>query len=161
MDDLPRMVSADVEEILRQARGSAEHLGRSTVEPRDILLALVREAKGLLAMVFANLGADLEAIRSTLERLTVPGESASDTTPELSEASLRVLRLARMEAYVMFQGRVEAEELLLGLVLADDDQTPRILRENGIEIEGARLALIRARNEWMTTSPSSPGQSNG
>ena len=153
------MASEEVEEILQRARSEAGHMGRSSVEPRDIFLALARDPKGLSAMVFANLGTDLAALRSTLERLSEPGESASDTTPELSEASLRVMRLARMEAHLMFHGRIEPEHLLLGLILADNDETARILREHGIDIEGARVALIKTLKEWGTAPPTPPSQS--
>ena len=148
VEDIPKMASEEVEEILRQARVEAGRSGRSAVDPLDILLALVRAARGLSAMVLSSLGVDLTAVRSTLERLSVCGESPSDTWPELSEASLRVLRLARMEAHVLFQGQVEPEHLLLGLVLTDDERTQQVLREHGIEIEGARVALINALKEW-------------
>ena len=106
LEDISRMASEEVEEILQRARSEAGRLGRSSVEPRDILLALVRDTKGVSAMVFANLATNLAALLSALERLSEPGESASDTTPELSEASLRVMRLARMEAHLMVHGRV-------------------------------------------------------
>lgn len=148
VEDIPKMASKEVEEVLRQARVEAERSGRSAVDPLDILLALVRAPRGLSAMVFSSLGVDLAAIRSTLDGLSVRGESAPDTSPELSEASLRVLRLARMEAHVMFQVRVELEHLLLGLVLTDDEHTRQVLRKHGIEIEGARVALIKALTEW-------------
>ena len=148
VEDIPKMASEEVEEILRQARVEAERSGRSAVDPLDILLALVRAPRGLSAMVFSSLGVDLAAIRSTLDGLSVRGESAPDTSPELSEASLRVLRLARMEAHVMFQVRVELEHLFLGLVLTDDEHARQVLRKHGIEIEGARVALIKALTEW-------------
>ena len=61
----------------------------------------------------------------------------------------------------MFQGRVEPEHMLLGLVLTDDEGTQQVLREHGIEIEGARVALIKALTEWETTPPASPGRSIG
>ena len=161
IEDIPKMASEEVGEILRQARVEAGRSGRSAVDPQDILLALVRAARGLSAMVLSSLGVDLAAIRSTLESLSVHGESPSDTWPDLSEASLRVLRLARMEAHVMFQGWVEPEHLLLGLVLTDDERTQQVLREHGLEIEGARVALIKALTEWEASPPASPGRSTG
>ena len=161
LEDISRMASEEVEKILQRARSEAGRLGRSSVEPRDILLALVRDTKGVSAMVFANLATNLAALLSALERLSEPGESASGTTPELSEASLRVMRLARMEAHLMVHGRVEPEHLLLGLVLADDEETAKVLGGHGIEIEGARVAVIKALNVWRTVPPTSSSQSIG
>ena len=155
LEDVSRMASEEAEEILHLAGEEAGRLGRSTVEPRDILLALVRDPKGLSAMVFARLGADLAGLRSTLERFSQPSESATRTTPDLSEASLRIVRLARMEAHVMFQGRVEPEHLLLGLALAEDDETSRILRDHGIDMVEARAALRQILSEWKDTPPAS------
>ena len=71
------------------------------------------------------------------------------------------MRLARMEAHLMVHGRVEPEHLLLGLVLADDEETARVLRGHGIEIEGARVAVIKALNVWKTVPPTSSSQSIG
>lgn len=155
LDDLPKMVSTDAEKILRLAEEEARRLGCGTVDPLHILLAVVREAKDISAIVLADLGVDLEAIQSSLECLSVRSDSARDVQPEWSEASLRVLRLARMESQMMFLGRVETEHLLLGLVLANDDQTTQVLRDHGIEIEGVRMAVIKAMSEWKIASPTS------
>ena len=161
LEDISRMASEEVEEILQRARSEAGRLGRSSVEPRDILIALVRDTKGVSAMVFANLGTDLAALLSALECPSEPGESASDTTPELSEASLRVMRLARMEAHLMVHGRVEPEHLLLGLILTNDDETAGVLSKHGIEIEGVRVALIETLAGWRKIPPTSSSQSIG
>ncbi len=144
-----------MENILRKAGVEAERLGRDEIEPRDILLALVSEVKGLSAMVFAKLGADIGAIQATLEQVSAQGVRASNAKSDLSEASQRVLRLARTESYVLFHGCVEAEHLLLGLVSADGDELQGVLKENGIGINGAKEAVVKVLKEWGT-DPSSP-----
>lgn len=161
VEDISQMASEEVEEILEKARAEAGQSGRRSVEPRDILLALVREAKGVSTKVFANLGVDLAKIRSTLEMPPDLGASVTDTTPEMSQAGLQVLNLARMEAHVMFHGRIEAEHLLLGLVLYNDHETQGILREYGIEFGEAVKALRKALIEWRDTPPDSPGHTTG
>ena len=161
VEDISRMASEEVEEILEKARAEAGQSGRRSIEPRDILLALVREAKGVSAKVFANLGVDLAKIRSTLEGPSDLGASVTDTTPEMSQAGMQVLSLARMEAHVMFHGRIESEHLLLGLVLCNDHETQGILREYGIEFGEAVKALKKALIEWRHTPSESPGQTNG
>ena len=159
--DISRVASEEVEEILEKARAEAGQSGRRSIEPRDILLALVREAKGVSAKVFADLGVDLAKIRSTLEMPSDLGASVTYTTTEMSQAGLQVLNLARMEAYVMFHGRIEAEHLLLGLVLYNDQETQGILREHGIEFGEAVKALRKALIEWRHTASDSPGQTTG
>ena len=47
------------------------------------------------------------------------------------------------------------KHLLLGLVLANDDETARVLSKHGIEIEGVRVALIETLAEWRKIPPTS------
>ena len=138
------MLSEEARGLLRQAGVEAKRLGREEIEPEDLLLALVGDAKGLGARVLADLGADLQAIRSRLEGQSGSGEPASDASPELSAGSHRVLRLARTEADVLAHDHIGAGHILLGLVLAGYSSASHILEEAGVEIEGARVGVIKA-----------------
>ena len=84
-------------------------------------------------------------VRSRLEGESQRGGAASDAQPELSEASQRVLRLARTESHLPQLHRpLDAGHLLLGMVLADDSLASRVLKEAGIEIEAARARVAEA-----------------
>ena len=161
------MLSEDAGSLLVQASVEAKRLGRETVEPEDMLLALVGEAGYAGARALSHLGADLQAIRSRLEdqcgsgdppchaqSLPSPGEDPGarkrqvverqhrDSPAELSAAGHRVLRLARMESHLLSRGPVDTAHILLGLVLAGDGLVWEILKDAGIEIEGARAGVI-------------------
>ena len=63
----------------------------------------------------------------------------------MSAASHRVLRLARTESDLLSHSRsVDTAHLLLGLVLAGDGLAWQVLKEAGVEIEGARTGVIKA-----------------
>ena len=159
------MLSEGAKAVLTQTVDEAKRLGRVSVEPEDILLALVRQADCLGAMVLSDLGGDPQAIRSRLEGLRPslhahPSRmSAEQRVPrkrdllehedhnlpaELSEASHRILRLARTEADLFFHDTVDTTHILLGLVLAGDGLAWQVLKDAEIEIEGARAAMIKA-----------------
>ena len=162
-------LSEDASTLLAQAVAVAKRLGRQTAEPEDMLLALVGQAGCVGAAVLSDLGADLQAIRSKLEQLPGRGgpeehahpsptqaedpglEKAGlanhpehDAPTELSAASHRVLRLARTESDLFSHSRVDTAHILLGLVLSGDGPAWQVLKESGIEIEGARAAVIKA-----------------
>ena len=147
VDNQSGMYSEEVKGLLSRAGAEARRLGHEAIEPEDILHALATEGEGMGpgARVLADLGADPQAVRSRLEDESQRGGAASDAQPELSEASQRVLRLARTESHLPQLHRpLGAGHLLLGMVLADDSLASRVLKEAGIEIEAARARVAEA-----------------
>ena len=159
-------LSEDAISLFTQADQGAKRLGRRAAEPEDILLALVGQAEYVGARVLSDLGADLQAIRSRLEGSgrseghahpsPAPVEDPDqenrgladhpehDAPTELSAASHRVLRLARTESDLFSHSRVDTAHILLGLVLSGDGMAWQVLKESGVEIEGARAAVLKA-----------------
>ncbi len=130
--------------VLRQAGAVAGRRGHPEIEPEDMLLALVDEVEGVGAKVLVEMGADLGAIRSSLEEEAGGEDSQSDSIPELSERSQRVVRLAKMETLMVFTPNIGTEHLLLGLVISDDGLASAVLKEHGVEIESARAGVMTA-----------------
>ena len=134
--------SEEAKRLFEEAGERAFRLGHEEVTPEHILLALLDEDEGAGVKVMASLGLDTAAIRAKIETHTESGsrESKRDQL-DFSEANQRVLHLARTEAYMIFQGQVGSEHLLLGLVLADEGLAAQVLKESGIKIEAARAAV--------------------
>ena len=162
-------LSEDARSLLTQADNEAKRLGRRAAEPEDILLALTGQADYVGARVLSDLGADPQAIRARLEQPPgrggpeehahpsptpveelspstgqLAGHETHDAPTELSAASHRVLRLARTESDLFSHSRVDTAHILLGLVLSGDGLAWQVLKEAGVEIEGARAALLEA-----------------
>ena len=132
--------SEEAKRLFEEAGERAFHLGHEEVTPEHILLALLDEDEGAGAKVMSSLGLDIAAIRAKIE--TESGSRESDKyLLDFSESSQRVLHLARTEAYMIFQGQVGSEHLLLGLILADEGLAAQVLKESGIKIEAARAAV--------------------
>ena len=158
------MLPDDARSLLVQAGVEAKRLGRETIEPEDMLLALLREA----GHAVSHLGTDLEAIRSRLEdrsgsggpvcraqSLPSPGEDPGarkvqtvegqhrDAPAEPGDVDHRVLHLARAQAALSSQGPVDTAHMLLGLMLGGDGPAWEVLENAGIEIEGGKASLTR------------------
>ena len=134
--------SEEAKRLFEEAGERALRLGHEEITPEHILSALLEEVEGAGARVLAELSLDLDGARARLEEHTERGnrEPEKDLL-DFSEASQRVLNLARTEAYMIFQGQVGSEHLLLGLILADEGLAAQILKESGIKIEAARAAV--------------------
>ncbi len=133
-------LSDDTKSLLTQAVVEARRLGRATVEPEDMLLALIGEAGCVGARALSHLGADLQTMRSSLKDQSGKRHEAP---VELSEAGHRVLSLARAESDLLSHGPANTAHLLLGIVLAGDGLAWEVLREAGIDIEEARAGVIK------------------
>ena len=134
--------SEEAKRIFEEAGDRAFRLGHENITPEHLLLALLNEDGGAGASVMGDLGLDLEGARVKLEETAERENRESDRAfLDFSEASRRVLSLSRKEAYLIFEGQVGSEHLLLGLLLADEGLASQILEDGGIEIEAARAAV--------------------
>ena len=134
--------SEEAKRLFGEAGKRVFRLGHEEVTPEHILSALLEEVEGAGAKVLVELGLDLDGARARLEEHVERGnrESVRELL-DFSEASQRVLHLARTEAYMIFHGQAGSEHILLGLVLADEGLASKILKESGIKIEAARAAV--------------------
>ncbi len=134
--------SEEARKLFEEAGHRAYRLGHEEITPEHLLLALLNEAEGAGARVLSDLGLDLAAARAELEGRAKRENRESDRgLIDFSEASRRVLSLSRTEAYMIFEGQVGTEHILLGLILADEGLASQILKDGGIEIEAARAAV--------------------
>ncbi|MCY4530671.1 MAG: DUF151 domain-containing protein [Chloroflexi bacterium] len=134
--------SEEARKLFEEAGHRAYLLGHEEITQEHLLLALLNEAEGAGARVLSDLGLDLAAARAELEGRAEREYRESDRgLIDFSEASRSVLSLSRTEAYMIFEGQVGTEHILLGLILADEGLASHILKDGGIEIEAARAAV--------------------
>ncbi len=135
--------SEEAKKVFEVAGIEAFNLGHEEITPEHLLLALLDEDGGAGARVMGDLGLDLVAARDKLEELAERGERQESERRmiEFSDASQRVLSEARREAYLIFEGQVGSEHIMLGLLIPEEGLASRILKDGGIEIEAARAAV--------------------
>ena len=135
--------SEEAKKVFEEVGMKAFILGHKEIAPEHLLLALLDEDGGAGARVMGELGLDLAAARDKLDELAERGgrQESERRMIEFSDASQRVLNEARREAYLIFEGQVGSEHILLGLLLADEGLAAQILKDGGIEIDAARAAV--------------------
>ena len=73
-DEIISQLLEEAEGLLARARARAERSGNNEIEPADILLALLDEPDGMVAIMLADLGLDFAEARAKLEGHAEPGE---------------------------------------------------------------------------------------
>ena len=156
MNEIENMLSEEAQHILQKAAEQAKRTGHITVEPEDIMLALMSQTECTGAKLLKNLAGNLKSIELKLENFSRLRERTSNEALPLSESSQHVLRLARAEAARFFDVLIESEHLLLGFAIQAKGQISQVLRECGIEVERARDAVAEAVSQWEITLTASP-----
>jgi lipoprotein-releasing system ATP-binding protein len=129
------------------ARLQASEFGSWEIRTEHLLLGLIQENQPMLARLLAS-SAAVESIRKSAREKAVTAEkiSASIDLP-LTEESKRVLRHAADEAERWRHRRIGAKHLLLGILREEQCLAARILREHGLDLEGARQLLWKSASE--------------
>src|SRR2546429_5265014 len=101
---------------LSLAQEEAERLQHNYIGTEHLLLGLVREGEGVGAKVLANLGVELNKVRSAIESLIGRGDRIVLGEIALTPHAKKVIDLAVDEAHHLNHHFIGTEHLLLGLV---------------------------------------------
>jgi uncharacterized protein (TIGR03435 family) len=142
--------------VLFHARWAVSQFGSSDVEPEHILLGLLDEGNGVASRILAQLGTNLDKVRSDiLRRVTVRGNIPESDEIPFSASSERVLQYAAEEADRLLHDFIGTEHLLLGLLREERGVAAEVLTARGLGIEAARDALVELRSHGE--QPEQPG----
>ncbi len=102
--------------VLSLAQEEAQRFNHSYIGTEHILLGLVRETEGLASQVLANMGVDLDKVRSAVEFIIGRGERPIVGDIGLTPRAKKVIELAVDEARRMNHNHIGTEHLLIGLL---------------------------------------------
>ena len=120
-----------------QAVEHARQLNHSTVQPGDLLLGLLADPQALAPQILARLGADPDAIRSTLQQT---GDGAPVVIP-VEPATRTALGKALSEAIGLGHNYIGTEHLLLGILNDPNSEASQTLAAAGVTLDAARATL--------------------
>ena len=144
INEIENEFSDEAQSLLARAREQSNGIGRKEVTPEDILLAAIYEPGEVCARVFANLELDINSVRSKLEEHAGSRASSIIREPlQFNEECQRALTMARTEAYILLNGQVGAEHILIGLGLIGEGLASRILKDSGFDTEAVRKVTIK------------------
>jgi ATP-dependent Clp protease ATP-binding subunit ClpC len=118
-----------------------------------LLLGLVREGDGVAAKVLANLGVELNKVRSAVEFIIGRGDRAVLGEIGLTPRAKKVIELAVDEARRLNHHYIGTEHLLLGLVREGEGIAAGVLESLGVNLERVRAETTRILSQSMPQDP--------
>ena len=127
--------------VLTLAQDEAEKSHHSYIGTEHLLLGLLREGDGLAAKVLANLGVEIDKVRTTIE--SVLGRNERIIVQQIIPTSRvkKVIEIAFEEAKRMNNTYVGTEHLLLGLLIEGEGIAAHVLEDLGANLEKVRQEL--------------------
>ena len=140
--------------VLSLAQEEAQRFNHNYIGTEHILLGLVRETEGVAARVLANLGIDLNKVRSAVEFIIGRGEKPVQGEIGLTPRAKKVVELAVDEARRMNHTYIGTEHLLIGLLREGEGVAAGVLESLGITLDKVRTETHRILSQ---SSPASSG----
>lgn len=129
--------------VLSLAQEEAQRFNHNYIGTEHLLLGLVREGDGLAAKVLANLGIELNKVRSAVEFIIGRGDRPPTGEVGLTPRAKKVIELAVDEARRLNHHYIGTEHLLLGLVREGEGIAAGVLESLGVNLEKVRAETTR------------------
>src|SRR5215217_5572191 len=129
--------------VLQLAQEEAQRFNHNYIGTEHLLLGLVREGEGVAAKVLANLGVELNKVRSAVEFIIGRGDRTVLGEIGLTPRAKKVIELAVDEARRLTHSYIGTEHLLLGLVREGEGIAAGVLESLGVNLERVRGETTR------------------
>lgn len=144
--------------VLTLAQEEAQRFNHNYIGTEHLLLGLVREGDGVAAKVLANLGVELNKVRSAVEFIIGRGDRAVLGEIGLTPRAKKVIELAVDEARRLNHHYIGTEHLLLGLVREGEGIAAGVLESLGVNLERVRAETTRILSQSMPQGQHSSGR---
>ena len=145
--------------VLSLAQEEAQRFNHNYIGTEHILLGLVRETEGVAARVLANLGVDLNKVRSAVEFIIGRGDKPAQGEIGLTPRAKKVVELAVDEARRMNHTYIGTEHLLIGLLREGEGVAAGVLESLGVNLEKVRTETHRVLSQSPSQSAGHSGRS--
>ncbi len=144
--------------VLTLAQEEAQRFNHSYIGTEHLLLGLVREGDGVAAKVLANLGVELNKVRSAVEFIIGRGDRQASGEIGLTPRAKKVIELAVDEARRLQHSYIGTEHLLLGLVREGEGIAAGVLESLGVNLERVRAETQRILAQSQPQGGQAAGQ---
>src|SRR3954468_6821766 len=138
--------------VLQLAQEEAQRFNHNYIGTEHLLLGLVREGEGVAAKVLANLGVELNKVRSAVEFIIGRGDRAVTGDIGLTPRAKKVIKLSVDEARRLGDHYIGTEHLLLGLVREGEGIAAGVLESLGVSLDKVRSQVIYVLNQSQSYS---------
>ena len=143
--------------VLTLAQEEAHRFNHNYIGTEHILLGLVREGDGVAAKVLANLGVELNKVRSAVEFIIGRGDRTVTGEIGLTPRAKKVIELAVDEARRLNHSYIGTEHLLLGLVREGEGIAAGVLESLGVNLERVRAETTRILSQSQPQAAAAAG----
>src|SRR5579871_4507161 len=133
--------------VLTLAQEEAQRFNHNYIGTEHLLLGLVREGDGVAAKVLANMGVELNKVRSAVEFIIGRGDRLVLGEIGLTPRAKKVIELAVDEARRLNHHYIGTEHLLLGLVREGEGIAAGVLESLGVNLEKVRTQTIQVLSQ--------------
>ncbi|MDY0356554.1 MAG: Clp protease N-terminal domain-containing protein [Sedimentisphaerales bacterium] len=155
-------LTARAEKVMPLAEQEARRLNHAYVGTEHILLALARQEDAVSTKVMVNLGADLDTLRTEVNKFVQPGPApvTRRTLPRMPRAE-RVVQHAVEEAKSLGHDYIGTEHLLLALMREPDSVAAQVLADLGITHARLRAEVLNFVRPGPDGLPDDEGAGGG
>src|SRR5438309_7116340 len=143
--------------VLTLAQEEAQRFNHNYIGTEHLLLGLVREGDGVAAKVLANMGVELNKVRSAVEFIIGRGDRMVMGEIGLTPRAKKVIELAVDEARRLNHHYIGTEHLLLGLVREGEGIGAGVLESLGVSLDKVRAQVIHVLSHGAVSLPREPG----
>jgi ATP-dependent Clp protease ATP-binding subunit ClpC len=133
--------------VLTLAQEEAQRFNHNYIGTEHLLLGLVREGDGVAAKVLANMGVELNKVRSAVEFIIGRGDRMVMGEIGLTPRAKKVIELAVDEARRLNHHYIGTEHLLLGLVREGEGIAAGVLESLGVSLDKVRAQTIHVLSQ--------------
>src|SRR5215211_7806319 len=144
--------------VLQLAQEEAQRFNHNYIGTEHLLLGLVREGEGVAAKVLANLGVELNKVRSAVEFIIGRGDRTVAGDIGLTPRAKKVIELSVDEARRLNHHYIGTEHLLLGLVREGEGIAAGVLESLGVSLDKVRSQVIYVLNQSQAYSQQQEGR---
>src|SRR5690242_7512378 len=124
--------------VLSSAQEEAQRFQHNYIGTEHLLLGLIHDGESVAAKVLANLGVELNQVRSAVEFIIGRGDRIVLGEAGLTPRAKKVIELAADEARRLNHYYIGTEHLLLGLVREGAGIAAGVLEGQGVSLEKVR-----------------------
>ena len=139
--------TAQAKMVLNLAKEEAKRFQHNYIGTEHLILGIVRESEGVAAKVLANLGIELNKVRSAVEFIMGRGDRIVLGEMRLTPRAEKVIELAVDESRRMNHNYVGTEHLLLGLVREGEGIAAGVLESLDVTLEKVRTQTIQVLSQ--------------
>jgi ATP-dependent Clp protease ATP-binding subunit ClpA len=133
--------------VLPLTQEESQRFRHTCIGTEHLLLGLLREEEGVAATVLANLGLELDKVRSAVEFIIARGDRVVPGESGLTPRAKKVIELAVDEARRLDHRYVGTEYLLLGLVAEGEGVAAGVLERLGVSLDRVRAQVVHVLSQ--------------